>query len=80
MAMAVDRDFHWAFTVSADHRLCKIDITKVGCSIPLVANVKMSGNASIGAFSACSTNQIGNSSVAVSANGLVVAVGGWDGR
>lgn len=40
----------------------------------------MSGNTTATPISSYSTKQIGNSSLAVSPDGRVVAVGGWDGR
>ncbi|KAL7420469.1 Astra associated protein 1 Asa1 [Cryptotrichosporon argae] len=68
MGMAVDRTFTRAFTVSADHMLCRYD---------LVQAQERGGRDVIRQYP---MKQIGNASVAVSADGLVVAVGGWDGR
>lgn len=69
MALAVDPAFTRAFTVSADHLLCRVDLGTILSGEP--ASVKAESY---------STKQIGNSSVAVSHDGKVVAVGGWDGR
>lgn len=67
MALAVDPAFTRAFTVSADHLLCRVDISAI-----------LSGSdAKVESYS---TKQIGNSSISVSHDGKVVAVGGWDGR
>lgn len=67
MGLAVDPAFSRAFTVSADHLLGRVDIGTI-----------LSGeDTSVESYS---TKQIGNSSVAVSHDGKVVAVGGWDGR
>ena len=72
MAMAVDRTMTRAFTVSADHLLCRYDLARVLMS---------DDNSSKKQVVAChSIKQIGNASLALSSDGRVVAVGGWDGK
>ena len=75
MAMAVDRNLDRAFTVSADHLVCRYDLSP-SFAYPSVHQ----STAQRSRFKSFSTGQIGNASIAVSANGAVVAVGGWDGR
>ncbi|KLT41413.1 WD40 repeat-like protein [Cutaneotrichosporon oleaginosum] len=65
MAMAVDRAFERAFTVSADHRVVRIDLAALAGEV---------------AIKAYPTQQIGNSALAVSGDGRILAVGGWDGK
>ncbi|BEI84198.1 hypothetical protein CcaverHIS002_0408020 [Cutaneotrichosporon cavernicola] len=66
MAMAVDREFARAFTVSADHRVVRVDLAAA-----------LAGGEAIKAYS---TQQIGNAALAVSGDGRILAVGGWDGK
>jgi hypothetical protein len=70
MAMAVANDLARAFTVSADHHVVRYDLRQN----PIPSG---SGSSSTKHFS---TGQIGNASIAISADGSVVAVGGWDGK
>jgi hypothetical protein len=81
MAMAVDPAFERAFTVSADHRLVRVDLAAVsyGCLAHSNSQI-LAGTAGDGTVSEYSTKQVGNGAVAISADGRVVAVGGWDGR
>lgn len=75
MAMTVDRNLSKAFTVSADHLLCRYDLAKILAS----ADTGSESDKEI-VFSSNSTKQIGNASLAISSDGRVVAVGGWDGK
>lgn len=74
MAMAVDRDMSRAFTVSADHLLCRYDFARILTS---EATKSLTRNEVV---PSCSVKQIGNASVAISSDGRIVAVGGWDGK
>ncbi|KAL1405876.1 Astra associated protein 1 Asa1 [Vanrija albida] len=71
MAMAVDPAFTRAFTVSADHLLGRVDLSSVidGTAEPPAS-----------VLTTYAMNQIGHASLATSHDGLVVGVGGWDGR
>ncbi len=75
MAMAVDRTISRAFTVSADHLLCRYDLANV-----LSSQEAGTEAAQEDVISSYSTKQIGNASIAISSDGRVVAVGGWDGK
>ncbi|KAJ9097568.1 hypothetical protein QFC20_006143 [Naganishia adeliensis] len=70
MAMAVSPTLDYAYTVSADHQVVKYDLQQ-SASVP--GDVQPSP-------ARYPTKQIGNAAVAVSPDGRVVAVGGWDGR
>ena len=74
MAMAVDRTTSRAFTVSADHLLCRYDLKRA------LLSPHDSDTADDQVISSYSTKQIGNAALAISRDGKVVAVGGWDGR
>ena len=67
MGMVVASDLSRAFTVSADHLLCRYDL------------VAASGDDGVG-IKKMSTGQIGNASIAISADDKILAVGGWDGK
>ena len=71
--MTVDKEMNRAFTVSADHLLCRYDFAKV-----LSLDASISNDA--GRITSYSTKQIGNASLATSSDGKVIAVGGWDGK
>jgi len=77
MAMTVDRDLKRAFTVSADHLIVRYDISSLASTDNLAMTTPGYHAQGIKSFS---TGQIGNASLAVSHDGKVVAVGGWDGR
>ena len=66
MGMAVDSSLSTAFTVSADHLLVRYDLSQ-------------DPTAETG-MKRYSTGQIGNSSIAIASDDLVIAVGGWDGQ
>ncbi|ORX37077.1 WD40-repeat-containing domain protein [Kockovaella imperatae] len=65
MAMTVNSTLSRAYTVSADHQLCRYDL---------------SAESEDGCIKKQNTGQIGNASIAISADDKVVAVGGWDGK
>ena len=67
MGMTVTSDLTRAFSVSADHLLCRHD---------LIAHSSSQKEA----IKKMSTGQIGNASIAISADDRVLAVGGWDGK
>ncbi|WVQ84395.1 hypothetical protein IAT38_006547 [Cryptococcus sp. DSM 104549] len=72
MAMAVDREGGRGWSVSADHKLVRYDFSQVWRGEVTKEDE--------GVMRPYATKQIGNSSIAVSADGKVVAVGGWDGK
>lgn len=73
MAMVIDASMTRAFTVSADHLLCRYDFAKV-----LALDGAQHDRKDI--MSSYSVKRIGNASLALSHDSRVVAVGGWDGR
>ena len=77
MAMTVDREMKRAFTVSADHLIVRYDLTSLASKEDLALATPRHHAQSTKSFS---TGQIGNASLAVSHDGKVVAVGGWDGK
>ncbi|KAJ9095247.1 hypothetical protein QFC21_005613 [Naganishia friedmannii] len=72
MAMAISPTLDYAYTVSADHLLVRYQLQT---SDSFVNGVTGGSDLLV----KHSTKQIGNSAVAVSPDGRVVAVGGWDG-
>jgi WD40 repeat protein len=68
MGMAVASDLSAAYTVSADHLLMKHDL-----NLPIEPSTVPSPSSSV------SLRSIGHSSLAISANNAILAVGGWDG-
>ena len=76
MAMAVDSRLCRALSVSADHLVVRYDLTPA-LQPSSGAVAKTSDTNAIKSFS---TGQIGNASISISADGKVVAVGGWDGQ
>ena len=68
--MAVNQTFSRGFTVSADHLLVRYDLSAASSSPAPDAKL----------VTAYSTGHIGHASIAISATGNVVAVGGWDGH
>lgn len=66
MAMTINSTWTKAYTVSADHILVSYDL-----NLPPTHEQAMK---------AWSTKQIGHSSIAISPDDKVLAVGGWDGR
>ncbi|KAF5359701.1 hypothetical protein D9756_003344 [Leucocoprinus leucothites] len=66
MAMRVSRQNDFAISVSADHLVCRYDLG-VAASLPSNAGV------------AHKTKHPGNSSIAITDDGRVCAIGGWDG-
>jgi WD40 repeat protein len=78
MAMAVDRQLKRAFTASADHLVVRYDLsTLLDPTAPLQLARADQAPERVKSFS---TGSIGNASIAVSHDGTVVAVGGWDGK
>ena len=76
--MAVDGRLKRAFTVSADHLVVRYDLsTLTDPSAPLQLARADQVPEGVKSFS---TGSIGNASIAVSHDGTVVAVGGWDGK
>lgn len=67
MAMVVDAACDAAFTVSADHVIVRVDLRKALAGTP--EEMKK-----------YPTKHIGNASLALNAEGRVLAVGGWDGK
>ena len=77
MAIAVDPQLGRAFTVSADHLIVRYDLSSLASTDGLAIATPGHHAQSVKSFS---TGQIGNASLAVSYDGKVVAVGGWDGK
>lgn len=89
MAMTISPTFDYAYTVSADHQVVKYDLHVSGYATYgsgyadghcLLAQARTSADQTDPVPTRFPTKQIGNSAVAVSPDGRVVAVGGWDGR
>lgn len=72
MASAVDSRGRRGWSVSADHRLVRYEFDQVWERKCEKDDVKV--------IKPYATKQIGNSSIAISADDKVVAVGGWDGK
>jgi hypothetical protein len=73
MAMTATTDLRTAWTVSADHQLCRY-------SFPPSPSAPPSTVPESSVISRFSTKQIGNASLALSPDQRVLAVGGWDGK
>ncbi|WRT68100.1 uncharacterized protein IL334_005075 [Kwoniella shivajii] len=72
MGMDVDTQGKFGWTVSADHRLVRYDFDRV-----IRQRIKVDDDSIMKDHA---TKQVGNSAVAVNADGKLVAVGGWDGK
>lgn len=92
LAMTVSPTLDYAYTVSADHQVVKYDL-QVSCrSVFTVFSLtgprplrqafgkNEQGDQQSPEPTRFATKQIGNSAIAVSPDGRIVAVGGWDGR
>jgi hypothetical protein len=77
MAMAVNPQLTRAFTVSADHLIVRYDLSSIASTHGMAVATPGHHEHSTKSFS---TGQIGNASLAVSHDGKLVAVGGWDGK
>jgi WD40 repeat protein len=82
MAMTATPDLSHLWTVSADHLLCHYTVSPLPspAHLPRTSSSLDNGADASASVNKWSTKQIGNASIALSADQRVLAVGGWDGR
>lgn len=83
MAMAVRRDNLVAFSVSADHLLCRYNLQVPSLRQSYVqhnVNMQEENSLDVDRSTVHRTKHPGNGAIDIRDDGRIVAVGGWDGK